>query len=513
MKLDWERCVDDLKRSAMDSAEDFAVKNGLNKKERSRFCLAVEETMEIAGHLRNSRPDELQLEKKENGVRIRMITNSGAASGTGEMCFSNTPSRGISARLRLLYETGYEGLEKNRTLAEESGVQKITEKDLKEVGFDDKTDAYVWTLQSYNLAAFDRIVEEDDEEEWQEISHSILANLSEDIRLFLFPDRTELYIRIPAGQGKYAAKDKYDISPEFEALFKVPVVKNLFQVKLVQMMYGGLSRKQKSKENLSINEIRMSSDRSHKGEISVLCYSPLSSGESLPTVVFFHGGADLFPALPYHYRLAEKIALEVPCKVYMVQHDLAPKYNPPIQILEGFDVYRQLLEEKKYHVKPGKIAVMGDSSGGTMAAAVALLARDGMAPLPGGQMLLYPSLDMRFITPSMQKYTDVPVVNADVIRSYRKIVHSDRSEGNKYYLSPAEAGSFKGLCDTYIETAEFDALHDEGVEYAKSLKADGVRVTLNETKGTVHSFDMAENSSILAEAMKRRIEFLKGVFG
>ena len=119
---------------------------------------------------------------------------------------------------------------------------------------------------------------------------------------------------------------------------------------------------------------------------------------------------------------------------------------------------------------------------------------------------------MRFNTPSMKKYTDVPVINADAINAYRKIVHSDWSEGNKYYQSPAEAESFKGLCNTYIETAEFDALHDEGVEYARALEKDGVNVILNETKGTVHCFDMAENSSILMEAMNKRIGFIKDLF-
>jgi acetyl esterase/lipase len=187
-------------------------------------------------------------------------------------------------------------------------------------------------------------------------------------------------------------------------------------------------------------------------------------------------------------------------------------FNPPVQIIEGLDVYRRLLETARYFIDPDKIAVMGDSSGGTMTAAVALLARDGMAPLPKGQMLLYPSLDMRYNTESMKKYTDVPVVNAEAIDCYRKIVRTDWSQENKYYLSPTQAESFEGLCNTYIETAQFDALHDEGVEYAKKLEAAGVPVILNETKGTVHSFDMAADSTILAKAMKKRIAFLKDIF-
>ena len=125
---------------------------------------------------------------------------------------------------------------------------------------------------------------------------------------------------------------------------------------------------------------------------------------------------------------------------------------------------------------------------------------------------MYPSLDMRYNTPSMKKYTDVPIINTEAINSYRNIVHSDWSFGNKYYMSPAEAKTFEGLCDTYVETTEFDPLHDEGVEYAKKLKAAGVNVILNETKGTVHSFDMADNSSIVEAAVESRVEFLNKLF-
>jgi acetyl esterase/lipase len=263
---------------------------------------------------------------------------------------------------------------------------------------------------------------------------------------------------------------------------------------------------------VEVRKLEFPVGRNKKGKITVLEYIPVSAPDAVPAVVFFHGGADLFPAMPYHYRLAENIAVQVPCRVFLVMHDLAPKFNPPVQILEGLDVYRRLLETARYFIEPDKIAVMGDSSGGTMAAAVALLARDGLAPAPKGQMLLYPSLDMRYNTESMKKYTDVPIVNAEAIDCFRQIVRTDWSTENKYYLSPTEAESFEGLCSTYIETAEFDALHDEGVEYAKKLEAAGVPVVLNETKGTVHSFDMAADSTILAKAMKKRVAFLKGIF-
>jgi acetyl esterase len=154
---------------------------------------------------------------------------------------------------------------------------------------------------------------------------------------------------------------------------------------------------------------------------------------------------------------------------------------------------------------------VGDSAGGTMAAALTLLARDRGLTMPKGTLLLYPSLDMRFETDSMDKYSDVPVMNGDSIKAFRKIVNSDREEGLKYYYSPAEAESLSGLCPMYVETAEFDPLHDEGADFAKRLKKEGNDVTLNETRGTVHAFDMAKGSSIQCAAVDERAKFIKGL--
>ena len=64
---------------------------------------------------------------------------------------------------------------------------------------------------------------------------------------------------------------------------------------------------------------------------------------------------------------------------------------------------------------------------------------------------------------------------------------------------------------TYVETAEFDSLHDDGTLYADRISKEHGDVILNETKGTVHAFDMAKDSSILNECMERRIQFIKGV--
>lgn len=368
-----------------------------------------------------------------------------------------------------------------------------------------------------------------------------------------------------------AAKDKYrkyNINPEFEILTKVPVAKTKFQVRLVQMLFGRLAEKQASTEEVEITRHEVPSPSSPKGSLTVLEYSPRGieigkdtakktqsmvyrsnahmthtahtgsekaekvaakavlsyhkasdgeggrdEGDGMPCVLFLHGGAFLFPALPYHYRLAYAMALKAHCKVFFPLHDLGPKYRPPIQTQEALDVYEHLVERAKdYCIDPTKIALLGDSSGGTMAAALALLIRDKGLQRNAGQMLLYPSVDSRKDSKSMEMFSDVPVINGDAIQAYTRMLKVDRSGGDPYYISPAEAENLANLPETYIETAEFDALRDEGVAFARRLSEEGNVVILNETKGTVHAYDMAGDTSILATAMEERLRFLRRIF-
>ena len=80
------------------------------------------------------------------------------------------------------------------------------------------------------------------------------------------------------------------------------------------------------------------------------------------------------------------------------------------------------------------------------------------------------------------------------------------------YASPMEASSLEGLPMAYAETAEFDCLHDEGIAYAEALRRAGVSVELNETHGTMHGFDIAENAPTAQAAVADRIQYMKSIF-
>lgn len=88
----------------------------------------------------------------------------------------------------------------------------------------------------------------------------------------------------------------------------------------------------------------------------------------------------------------------------------------------------------------------------------------------------------------------------------------DRGHPSYFWYSPVESGDFTFFPPTYIETAEFDCLHDDGILFAEELRSAGIETRLNETKGTMHGYDIVTGASVTRDSMKRRIAFMKEYF-
>ena len=160
------------------------------------------------------------------------------------------------------------------------------------------------------------------------------------------------------------------------------------------------------------------------------------------------------------------------------------------------------------------IGIGGDSAGSTLAVGVCLMARQRNHPVKFRfQMLPYPFLDARNTSESCKRYTDTPMWNSSLSDRIGPMTRVDRNVPNYIWYSPVEAESFEGLPPAYIETAEFDCLHDDGILYAELLRKAGVEVTLNETKGTMHGFDISTKAPTTLAAMQQRIAFMKRMIG
>lgn len=248
-------------------------------------------------------------------------------------------------------------------------------------------------------------------------------------------------------------------------------------------------------------------------EIGVLFFEPYGLEEPTPCLVYYHGGGFVFGASGAHYKVIKQCALEAECKVVFVQYRLAPKNPHPAPSEDCYAALRWTFENAgKLNIDRSRIAVGGDSAGGALAAAACQMARDRGTDMPIFQLLVYPVTDRRMQTESCKKYTDTPMWNAKLTAKMWKSYIQDENASSIAYASPMEARSFENLPSAYVETAEFDCLHDEGIAYAEVLKGAGITVELNETKGTMHGFDIIRNAPTTKKAVSKRIEYMKSRF-
>ena len=234
-----------------------------------------------------------------------------------------------------------------------------------------------------------------------------------------------------------------------------------------------------------------------------------------PCLVYYHGGGWVIPILSNHLDLIREYINKTSCKVVCVDYRIAPEYPFPIPFEDCYSTLLWTVENAaKIGINAEKIVLGGDSAGGNLTAAVTLRALNENGPKIAGQMLMYPAVDARLQTESMKKYIDTPVWNGLITHVVYQQYLQNGDCGMRQYASPMEADSFSGLPKAYVEVAEFDCLRDEGLAYAKALQADGVDVTIRDTKGsgTVHAFDYIPGSKVITESIQKRADFLHTVF-
>ena len=219
------------------------------------------------------------------------------------------------------------------------------------------------------------------------------------------------------------------------------------------------------------------------GKIAVRRYRPTHHPRGL--VVYLHGGGWVFGTLDAFDPVCREIAAASGAEVASVDYRLAPEHPFPVPLDDTWAALRQLAAENPQR----PLAVMGDSAGGNLAAALALRARDAGGPRIDLQILLYPITDHDMTRPSYAAYGDGDylVGRADMAWYWQHYLNDSAKRGDPQ-ASPLRAADLAGLPPAILVVAGCDPLRDEGVAYAEALRAAGVPAEVWLHEDMIHGF-------------------------
>jgi acetyl esterase len=220
--------------------------------------------------------------------------------------------------------------------------------------------------------------------------------------------------------------------------------------------------------------------------IAARLYAPAQ--ERLPVLLYFHGGGFTIGSVATHDALCRHLSHLAHCTVVSVDYRLAPEHKFPTAANDAWDALQWLVREARALGLDGtRIAVGGDSAGGTLAIVCAIEARDAGLPL-ALQLLFYPGCAAHQDTPSHKTFAEGFVIGEEQISYFFNHYVNSPADREDWRFAPLLAPDVEGLAPAWIGLAECDPLVDEGVLYADKLRAAGVEVDLDIYRGVVHEF-------------------------
>jgi acetyl esterase len=253
-------------------------------------------------------------------------------------------------------------------------------------------------------------------------------------------------------------------------------------------------------------------------EIPVRLYAP--TGPNLPVLVYFHGGGFTIGSIATHDALCRRLCHLAGCAVLSVDYRLAPEHKFPVAQEDAWDAVQWVASAGAgVGLDPARIAVGGDSAGGTLAAVCAILARDAGLVL-ALQLLFYPGTAGHQNAPSQQRFAKGFVLEQAQISYFFEHYIRSAADRDDWRFAPLDGlrpdgalAELQGVAPAWLGLAECDPLVDEGVAYADRLRMAGVAVDLEIYRGVVHEFikmgravpEAAQAHSDAARALKQAL--------
>jgi acetyl esterase/lipase len=241
-----------------------------------------------------------------------------------------------------------------------------------------------------------------------------------------------------------------------------------------------------------------------------------TAGSSVPGIVMIHGGGFVIGNVDSEHGGAAALALSTGAVVVSVDYRLAPEHPYPAGVHDCYAALTYLhAQADALGVDAARVALVGASAGGGLAAATALLARDRGGPAVCFQLLQIPELDDRLQTPSMQAFDATPLWNRPLaVQSWQAYLGPlYGADDVPAYAAPARATDLSGLPPAYVSTAENDPLRDEGITYAQRMLQAGVSVELHQFPGTFHGSALVTTAAVSKRSQRELTLVLRQALG
>jgi acetyl esterase len=229
------------------------------------------------------------------------------------------------------------------------------------------------------------------------------------------------------------------------------------------------------------------------GDVRVRIVKPAGATGTLPAILYVHGGGWILGNAGTHDRLVRELAVGADAAVVFVEYDRSPEARYPVAIEQAYATAQWIVKEGATEgLDASRLAIAGDSVGGCMTAAVAILAKQRGDVRFVHQSMYYPVTDAGQDTGSYREFADGPYLLARSMAWFWDAYLPEVDKRSEITASPLRATleDLAGLPEAFLIVDENDVLRDEGEAYARKLTAAGVRTTSIRYNGTLHDFMM-----------------------
>lgn len=255
------------------------------------------------------------------------------------------------------------------------------------------------------------------------------------------------------------------------------------------------------------------------GDVPVRIVKPAGAAETLPAVLYVHGGGWILGNAGTHDRLVRELTAGTNGALVFVEYDRSPEAQYPVAIEQAYATARWIIQHGDTQGLDGtRLAVAGDSVGGNMATALAILAKQRGDVTFLHQSLYYPVTDAAQDTGSYREFANGPYLTAKAMAWFWDAYLPDQAKRSEITASPLRASldELAGLPEAFVIVDENDVLRDEGEAYARKLTEAGVRTTSVRFNGTLHDFLMlnpVRGTAATTAALEQAIHVLRKALG